>query len=63
MSNLRIVTPPSNTVKVVARGATGLSAYQIAVNGGFVGTEAEWLASLASGGVYIAPQWATTDWN
>lgn len=29
-----------------ADGADGLSAYQIAVNNGFVGTEAEWLASL-----------------
>jgi hypothetical protein len=27
-------------------GANGLSAYQVAVNGGFVGTEAQWLASL-----------------
>jgi len=27
-------------------GADGLSAYEIAVNNGFVGTEAEWLASL-----------------
>lgn len=27
-------------------GADGLSAYQIAVNNGFVGTEAQWLASL-----------------
>lgn len=28
------------------RGDTGASAYEIAVNEGFVGTEAEWLASL-----------------
>jgi hypothetical protein len=28
------------------QGVAGLSAYQIAVNNGFVGTEAEWLASL-----------------
>lgn len=27
-------------------GADGLSAYQVAVNNGFVGTEAQWLASL-----------------
>lgn len=27
-------------------GADGLSAYEVAVNNGFVGTEAEWLASL-----------------
>lgn len=29
-----------------AAGADGISAYQVAVNGGFVGTEAAWLASL-----------------
>jgi hypothetical protein len=29
-----------------ATGATGSSAYQVAVAGGFVGTEAQWLASL-----------------
>jgi len=28
------------------RGATGLSAYQIALKYGFQGTEADWLASL-----------------
>ncbi len=27
-------------------GLAGLSAYEIAVNNGFIGTEAEWLASL-----------------
>lgn len=31
------------------RGATGKSAYDIAVENGFVGTEEEWLASLGSG--------------
>ena len=30
----------------LAAGSAGLSAYQIAVNNGFIGTEAEWLASL-----------------
>ncbi len=29
-------------------GAQGLSAYQVAVNNGFVGTEVEWLNSLKS---------------
>lgn len=32
------------------RGLAGKSAYQIAVENGFVGTEAEWLASFGSGG-------------
>jgi len=32
------------------RGAPGDSAYQVAVNNGFVGTEQQWLDSLGSGG-------------
>jgi hypothetical protein len=35
------------------RGTQGFSAYQIAVANGFVGTETEWLASLA-GGTFLA---------
>ena len=31
-----------------ATGAQGISAYQVALNNGFVGTEAEWLTSLAA---------------
>lgn len=42
--------PPSYngpfTPQAAAGGTDGLSAYQIAVNNGFTGTEAEWLASL-----------------
>lgn len=34
-------------------GDTGLSAYQIAVNNGFVGTEIEWLASLPASTIDI----------
>jgi len=33
-----------------AKGDQGLSAYEIALNNGFVGTEVEWLASLGSSG-------------
>ena len=33
-----------------SQGMQGLSAYQIAVNNGFVGTQAQWLLSLQSGG-------------
>jgi hypothetical protein len=36
------------TIEVCGLGEAGLSAYQIAVNNGFVGTEAEWLESLKS---------------
>ena len=34
-------------------GPPGSSAYDLAVAHGFAGTEAEWLASLASGGVTV----------
>ena len=37
---------PSITVAVSAIGSDGLSAYQVAVVNGFIGTESEWLASL-----------------
>ena len=34
---------------VIREGDAGLSAYELAVNNGFEGTEAEWLASLQGG--------------
>lgn len=34
-------------------GPPGASAYDIAVANGFVGTQAEWLASLATGGITV----------
>ena len=37
------------------RGSEGKSAYQVAVDNGFVGTEQDWLNSLK-------PQWMITDW-
>ena len=33
---------------VLESGSQGLSAYQVAVRNGFIGTELEWLASLSS---------------
>jgi hypothetical protein len=46
--------PEQVTVEVGVPGPPGLGAYQSAVANGFVGTEAEWLASLvgASGAFY-----------
>lgn len=43
---------PAGTVPIYQgpAGPPGLSAYQVAVKNGFVGTEAEWLASLSTGG-------------
>ena len=40
------VTPGGLPLSHGAQGPTGLSAYQVAVNNGFYGTEAQWLASL-----------------
>jgi len=40
-------TPAQNTGSVLPAGVQGASAYQLAVANGFVGTEAQWLASLA----------------
>jgi hypothetical protein len=40
------VTPGGLPLSHGAQGPTGLSAYQVAVNNGFHGTEAQWLASL-----------------
>jgi len=37
-------------------GADGLSAYEVAVNNGFVGTEAQWLASLVGAAGPAGPQ-------
>ena len=36
----------NSTIEICSIGEPGLSAYQIAVANGFVGTEAQWLASL-----------------
>lgn len=38
--------PPRPTVSTETNGSDGLSAYQIAVNNGFSGSETEWLDSL-----------------
>lgn len=34
-------------------GPAGMSAYQLALHGGFVGTEAEWLESLKAAGAIV----------
>jgi hypothetical protein len=42
------VPPPAPPVQGGTPGPTGLSAYQLALINGFVGTEAQWLASLGN---------------
>lgn len=46
-------------------GVNGKSAYQIAVDNGFIGTEAEWLASLrgADGKDGVQPDWNQNDYT
>lgn len=44
-------------------GPSGLSAYQIAVQYGFVGTEQQWLDSLSGGGGYIPPSNGTVNYD
>lgn len=46
---LTILDPQVELLTIGEQGAAGASAYQIAVANGFVGTEAEWLASLGAG--------------
>lgn len=47
--NVGIASRPDASVGVSAlRGEPGLSAYELAVANGFVGTEQEWLDSLAA---------------
>lgn len=45
-TGVSLVGPAGATGPAGPAGATGSSAYQVAVAGGFVGTEAQWLASL-----------------
>jgi hypothetical protein len=51
LSSISLV-PDTNTLGFIntSIGQAGKSAYQVAVDNGFVGTEAEWLASLQGGG-------------
>jgi hypothetical protein len=46
---------PCYDESVYVRGAQGLSAYELAVKNGFVGTLAQWLATLSGGGGSVTP--------
>lgn len=55
------ITDIGGNYKLVTSGINGLSAYQIALQNGFIGTEVEWLQSLQSssseiGGTYSHQQ-------
>lgn len=45
-SNIINILTETKTVNVSTVGVQGLSAYQIAVKNGFVGTESDWLNSI-----------------
>lgn len=51
IKSFSITLPPSVSTTILQDEGVyvGKSAYQIAVDNGFVGTESEWLASLAGG--------------
>lgn len=51
IKSFNITLPPSVSTTILQDEGVyvGKSAYQIAVDNGFVGTESEWLASLAGG--------------
>lgn len=69
MSVHKFTVPPSSTIEVEGGGNTltfaafsaspgppGASAYQAALNNGFIGTEAQWLASLQGDGSLLLMQ-------
>lgn len=60
-----VPTPTTSDVVTVAGspGAAGDSAYDVAVANGFVGTEAEWLASLVGSGGGGGADWVPADFN
>ena len=46
--SVEFFTKPTVKVDFKTNGPPGESAYQLAVNNGYIGTEVEWLASLQS---------------
>lgn len=53
LSTLELVTNP-----IPINGSNGKSAYEIALDNGFIGTEQEWLSSLKEYGI----EWSSTNW-
>lgn len=61
MPVIKIIPFPGSKGTKGDPGNDGLSAYEIAVDNGFEGTEAEWLASLVSEGATPLPEFLTHD--
>lgn len=54
MTSVKIIAQPIRRVSITNRGEDGpqgKSAYQVAVDNGFVGTEAQWLASIGASAI------------
>lgn len=50
--------PPAIKSKlVIGQGPAGISAYEVAVKNGFIGTELDWLVSIGA-----ELTWASTNW-
>ena len=57
MTSVKIVAQPIRRISITNRGEDGVqgpqgkSAYQVAVDNGFTGTEAQWLASIGASAI------------
>jgi len=60
VSDFDLIASGESPLYVGPPGPAGLSAYEVAVQNGFIGTEEEWLASLSSGGVRPYTTWDQT---
>ena len=63
ITNIELITQPItiielNTSPVPIKGNTGMSAYEIAVKNGFVGSEQDWLDSLKTNAI----EWSSNNW-
>jgi hypothetical protein len=62
VATIDIIVQSPVQVEVAVAGTSGASAYTIALLNGFVGTEAEWLASLKGDTGTSEMLWNTTNW-
>jgi len=60
ISEVEIASESVPTLRAAMQGPPGLSAYEVAVANGFVGTEEEWLDSLGGGGGGVTDHGALT---
>ncbi|MDD5360408.1 MAG: hypothetical protein PHI79_03420 [Sulfurovaceae bacterium] len=58
-SSISVKQEAPNPIKISEAGSQGLSAYDIAVLNGYIGTQEEWLESLKADGT-AEMQWTST---